>query len=225
MDGLSPTFAQNKGHFQRLLTEQLLLTPEQRQRLHRRVREDFACIEPGEKEAGVYRYDHFTNNCVTRLRDQVLSSLEGDQVSLLYQRGELDLSYEDVIEESLADAIATNPLGVRLFPPALEQGLSDFLPGVPATSVAARDFLGATRLALEQLSSTSAFSSPAGRQALATALNLLNVEIPKRPRSFRESLFTPKRLRAALAGWINPNTGKTLLPLEPSNSKLLAQAR
>jgi hypothetical protein len=207
-------FKQRCGPFQRVLADELQLTPEQREGLYQRLREDFARIEPDERAPGIYRYDHFSNNCVTRLRDAIFGVLSGDQLDPLQQPGSIDQSYEQVIEESLAAAIAASPLGVELFPPELEDVVCAFLPGISALSATPADFLGATRLALEQLGHTTAFSSHEGRQALSYLWRLLNVEIPKRPRNFSEALFTPIRFREGLSQWHNPATGRPLLTVE-----------
>jgi hypothetical protein len=198
---------------QRILLDELDLLGEQLANLHRHVAADHARVEPGQREPGTYRYDHFESNCVTKLRDEIFRALGADEWNALYGRADIETSYADIVEETLREAIAVSGVGVTLFPPALEPVLSAFLPGARAVSRDPAQFLALLRLALANVGETRAFSSDVGKQALVRVRALLDEEIPRRPRSFRQTLFTPLRLRDALANWTNPKTGRPVLSL------------
>jgi len=188
---------------QQLFFDELVLTAEQRNRLHERILDDFERVEPGERKAGAYRYDHFRSNCATRLRDEIFAVLGQDRAHPEHQR-ESQESFEHIIHESLEVAIASAAGGLRLFPTTWEAGLAMFLPDVPASTKDPRDFLRAVSLVLKLLSSTSIFGGPDGQKVLARAEHLLSAEIPRAPRSRWETLITPRRLRDALRETSNP---------------------
>jgi hypothetical protein len=196
---------------QRLLLDELELDGEQLATLHRQVVADHARVEPGQREPGTYRYDHFESNCVTRLRDEIFRALGPEESNALFLRTDVDTSYAEIIEQTLRQAIQASGIGVVLFPPALEPFVRRFLPGAQAVTRDPAQFLVLLRGALAHVADTAPFASDIGKQTLTRVHALLDVEIPKRPRGFRQTLFTPLRLRDALARWTNPKTGRPVL--------------
>jgi hypothetical protein len=199
---------------QRMFLEELRLDEKQADRLHRNVAHDFATVELGEQSVGTYRYDHFANNCVTRLRDLVWGALDSPEAEGM-MRCEVDESFEDVIEASLQETLACASNGIRLLPSELEN-IVQLPPGVPTTIQDAKGLVGWLRLLLLHMSKTYAFSSPEGQLVLAEAWSALCEQIPRKPRTFGETVFTPKRLREALATITNPASADVVLCPEVS---------
>jgi hypothetical protein len=122
--------------------------------------------------------DHFRNNCATRIRDRLFAVLADHRAPTEPGCADLDVSFAQIIEESLAEAIAGNPYGVRFFPESWQAVLNAFLPRVPAVSRNPSDFLAGLRAALDRLATMPAFSTPAGQAVLARGIHLLDVELP-----------------------------------------------
>jgi hypothetical protein len=201
---------------QQLLLEELELDGKQLATLHGQVVADHARVEPGQREPGTYRYDHFDSNCVTQLRDEVFRALGPEESNALFARADVDTSYAEIIEQTLHQAMQASGAGVVLFPPALEPFVREFLPGAQAVMRDPAEFLVLLRAALANVAETAPFATDIGKQTLARVRALLDVEIPKRPRAFRQTLFTPLRLRDALARWTNPKTGRPVLSSRPA---------
>jgi hypothetical protein len=212
------TFQERTLPSQRILLDELDLDGEQVATLHRQILADHARVEPGQREPGTYRYDHFESNCVTQLRDEIFRALGADQTNTLHACAEVNTSYAEIIEETLRQAIAATGLGLVLFPPQLEPLLAAFLPGARAVTGDPAQFLELLRLALANVADTQPFATDAGKQALVRVRAMLDREIPQRPRTFRQTLFTPLRLRDALASWTNPKTGRPVLSIRATHA-------
>ena len=189
---------------QALILDEIRLTPQQVVELRRRVKADFARIEPGQSGARRYFFDHFQANCATRLRDLIFQVLGRDAENALYSHAPVDESLRSVVEDALTEAIKQTPGGFQVIPPRFVPLSTSLVPGVPCRITCAEDFFSGIAAALDALSHTPAFVAPQGRAVVERAKELLHGRLGQRPLAYRDTLITPARLRRALATWPSP---------------------
>jgi hypothetical protein len=204
-------FECRKAPSQEILLDQLQLTEAQCESLHRQIKDDFAGIEPGEPTVGTYRYDHFRNNCVTRVRDRIIDTLGIDRDTDSSLSRNVHESFDDLIEAALAEGAVSKPLGWQLFAPGPSFEQRALSPNGPFMIPARKGFLSLLDLLFQRVLETSPPLARSEEAAFSRAFHSLGVEIARKPRKHWETIFTPKLLRDALGLWKNPELGRPVL--------------
>ena len=204
---LRDRYASNAKSYREVIVSELSLSEEQAAKLMALMEEDLA--------AGPYFYDNFKDNCATRPRDRLFDeAVIGKEARQAFD-AKVDVTREAIVIESVDEAIALSPeKTISLMAPNFarttkgRQALGVLrMIGIPGQFTSAKSFYEAVKKGDESITSFMPDSPLAG----SFHDYFFNAEMTASPQEEYKTLFTPKRLRAALMKTVNPATGQPVL--------------
>lgn len=203
--GIAETLVKNylsdPANYRKITIDELNLTETQITALKGFLKADF--------DAGDYKYNNYTNNCATRVRDRMFDdTVLAKSNRKLYEDTKVDTSKLDIALASIDEAIKLNGSHtLKLFPPEFtslpeaEAPLSmlEFL-GIQSEYKSANEVYKTLKAADNQLQEILP-----GPFANAFHAYFFNDDLSNKPIPEWDAMFTPARLREALIKTVNPD--------------------